>query len=93
VVFWLHCVLIALIVLLCLFELGWSSSLGLWSFLFVVALTAEAVVVVMVIRGGAEMAIDVADCIAEQTRLATEAQNKPRPEATPSPPPTPPTGS
>ena len=90
---WFHCVLIALGVLLCLFGLGWSSSLGFGSFLFLIALTAEAVIVVMVIRAGAEMAIDVADCITEQTRLATEAQEKPRPEATPSPPPTPPSDS
>jgi hypothetical protein len=93
VVFWLHCVLVSLAVLLCLLGLGWSASLGFWSFLFLVALTVEAVIVVMVIRAGAEMAIDVADCIAEQTRLAVEAQEKPRPEATLSPPPTPPSGS
>jgi hypothetical protein len=93
VVFWLNCLLIALASFLGLFYVMSAEVLGFWSFLFLVALTAEAVVVVMVIRGGAEMAIDIADCIAEQTRLATEAQEKPRPEATPSPPPTPPIGS
>ena len=92
-VFWFHCVLIALVVLLCLFGLGWSSSLGFRSLLFLVALTAEAVIVVMVIRAGSEMAIDVADCIAEQTRLAIEAHEKRRPEASDSRSPTPPTGS
>ena len=90
IVFWLHCALIALVVLLCLFELGWSSSLGFWAFLLLFAVTLEAVVVVMVIRGGAEMAIDVADCIAEQARLAVETHQSVSP-ATPSPPPTPPT--
>jgi len=92
-VFWFHCVLIALVVLLCLFGLGWSSSLGFRSLLFLVALTAEAVIVVMVIRAGSEMAIDVADCIAEQTRLAIEAHEKRRPEASDSRSPAPPTGS
>ena len=92
-VFWFHCVLIALVVLLCLFGLGWSSSLGFRSLLFLVALTAEAVIVVMVIRAGSEMAIDVADCIAEQTRIASEAHEKRRPEASDSRSPTPPTGS
>ena len=92
-VFWFHCVLIALVVLLCLVGLGWSSSLGFRSLLFLGALTAEAVIVVMVIRAGSEMAIDVADCIAEQTRLAIEAHEKRRPEASDSRSPTPPTGS
>lgn len=92
VVFWLHCALIALVALLCLFELGWSRSLGFWAFVLLFAVTLEAVVVVMVIRGGAEMAIDVADCIAEQTRLAAEAHQSVSP-ATPAPPPTPPSGS
>jgi len=82
-----------LAVLLCLFGLGWSKSLGFWSFIFLVALTGEAVVVAMVIRGAAEMAVDVADCIVEQTRVVTESQKPVNQQATPSPPPTPPSGS
>jgi hypothetical protein len=93
VVFWLHCILISLAVMLCLFGLGWSESLGFWSFLFLLGLAVETVIVVMVIRSGAEMAIDVADCIAEQTRLATESRERPLPVTTPAPPSTPPTGS
>jgi hypothetical protein len=92
VVFWLHCVLIVLSVLLCLFGLGWSESLSFWSVLFLIALTGEAVVVALVIRGAAEMAVDVADCVAEQTRLAAEAHKRATHTATPSPPPTPPYG-
>ena len=92
-VFWLHCILITSAVLLCLFGLGWSESLGVWSFLFLAVLTAEAVIVALVIRGAAELAVDMADCVAEQTRLASAAHEQATSPTTPSPPPTPPSGS